>query len=49
MHDGILPESVNDVLQEPIPDVTGSGDAEIDVHDDNHPDQDEAEMEGGMQ
>jgi hypothetical protein len=49
MHDGMLPESVNDVLQEPTPDVAGSGDAEIDVHHDNHPDQDEAEMEGGMQ
>jgi len=40
MHDGMLPESVHDVLQEPTADA-----AEIDVHQDK----DAAEMEGGMQ
>jgi RNA polymerase sigma-70 factor (ECF subfamily) len=49
MHDGMLPESVNDVLQEPTPDMAGSGGAEIDVHHDNQQDQDDAKMEGGRQ
>ena len=40
MHDGMLPEAVHDVLQQPTVDA-----AEIDVHQD----QDAAEMEGGMQ
>jgi|TARA_B110000263_G_scaffold123073_1_gene107000 RNA polymerase sigma-70 factor (ECF subfamily) len=40
MHDGMLPESVHDVLQGPTADA-----AELDVHQDK----DAAEMEGGMQ